>query len=67
MVKVTILERNKDFLIKEVRYKKTYFNRKFRDKIEILAYVNESHETALNNRKLKAIENTDKLTNSIFL
>ena len=39
MVKVIILELNKDFLIKEVRYKKAYFNRKFRDKIEILAYV----------------------------
>ena len=44
MVKVTILEQNKDFLIKEVRYKKAYFNRKFRDKIEILAYVNENRK-----------------------
>jgi len=42
MVKVIILERNKNFLIKEVSYKKAYFNRRFRDKIEILAYVNEN-------------------------
>ncbi|MFW9972137.1 MAG: hypothetical protein ACFFDF_18250 [Candidatus Odinarchaeota archaeon] len=51
MVKVTILERNKDFLIKEVRYKKAYFNRKFRDKIEILAYVNENHDEKENYKK----------------
>ena len=45
MVKVIILEGNKDFFIKEVRYKKAYFNRKFRDKIEIIAYVNEGCKT----------------------
>ena len=42
MVKVKILDGNKDFLIKEVRFKKAYFNRRFRDKIEIIAYFNES-------------------------
>ncbi|MEE9378069.1 MAG: hypothetical protein V3V33_08540 [Candidatus Lokiarchaeia archaeon] len=67
MVKVTILERNKDFLIKEIRYKKARFNRKFRDKTVILAYVNENLNNILNNRNLKEIENTDKLTNSFFL
>ena len=67
MVKVTILERNKDFLIKEIRYKKAYFNRKFRDKIEILAYVNESNTSMRDNRNLKGIENTNKLPNSFFL
>ena len=40
MVKVKILEQNLDFLIKEIRYKKSYFSRKFRDKIEIIAYFN---------------------------
>ncbi|MFX1375411.1 MAG: hypothetical protein ACFFA0_06340 [Promethearchaeota archaeon] len=43
MVVITILEQNKDFLIKEVNYKKPYFNRKFRGKIEIIAYFNEDY------------------------
>lgn len=67
MVKVTILERNKDFLIKEIRYKKARFNRRFRDKTVILAYVNENLNNILNNRNLNDIENTDKLTHSFFL
>jgi len=40
MVAVKILEDNKEFLIKEVKHKKSYFSRKFRDKIEIIAYFN---------------------------
>ncbi|MFX1567989.1 MAG: hypothetical protein ACFFCV_06450 [Promethearchaeota archaeon] len=44
MVKVRILEKNKDFLIKEVKYKKPKFNRKYRDNIEILAYFDDINE-----------------------
>ncbi len=42
MVKVKILEGNKNFLVKEIEYKKAHFNRTFRDRTVILAYVNEN-------------------------
>ncbi len=42
MVKVKILDGNKEFLIKEISYKKARFNRTFRDKTVILLYLNES-------------------------
>ena len=55
MVRVSILGGDKDYLIKEIRYRKPYFNRRFRDKIKILAYFKENHNEMLNNEEMNEL------------
>jgi hypothetical protein len=43
MIEVRILEGNKNYLIKEIRYKKPHFNGMFEDTIEIIAYFDENN------------------------